>query len=93
MSVPVYELAPDAVLQMAGEEALLLKLDDENMFALNASGAAIVRQIAAGQPVDVVIRTLTEMFDADPDALARDVHDLLADLARRGLLIARTHAD
>jgi hypothetical protein len=89
MREPTYQLAPDAVLQIAGDEALLLKLTEENMYALNASGAAVVQQIAAGHPVNSVIRTLTAMFDGDPAALAQDVHDLVEALAGRGLLVTR----
>ena len=85
-----YRLAPDAVLQIAGDEALLLKLSEENMYALNASGAAVVEQIAAGHPVDSVIRTLITMFDGDPAELAHDVHALLEELAGRGLLLRKT---
>src|SRR4051812_4918747 len=40
-----YELASDVVLQEAGAEALLVKLGDENMFALNATGTEMVRAI------------------------------------------------
>ncbi len=84
-----YELAPDAVLQLADEEALLVKLTDENMYALNASGAAIVQRIAAGEPVGRVIDELAATFDADPADVGRDVRDLVDELMRRGLLVAR----
>lgn len=86
---PVYQLAPDAVLQLAEEEAILAKLSDENMYALNASGAAIVRRVAAGEPLSRVIEGLAAMFDADPNDVARDVRDLVAELLLRGLLVAR----
>jgi coenzyme PQQ synthesis protein D (PqqD) len=81
-----YELAADVVLQVADDEALLVKLDDENMFALNATGKEIVRAIAEGTRVDVLVAQLADSYAAVPADVQRDVMTLLAELVERGLL-------
>jgi hypothetical protein len=82
-----YELAADVVLQVADAEALLVKLNDENMFALNATGTEIVRAIAGGTAVDALVAQLADTYAAVPADVARDVKALLAELVQRGLLM------
>lgn len=82
-----YELAADVVLQMADAEALLVKLGDENMFALNATGAEIVQAIAEGAQIDALIATFAELYAVAPVDVERDVQALLAELLERGLLV------
>lgn len=83
-----YELPPDAVLQITDGEAILMKLNDEDMFALNQTGAAIVQRIADGQTVDAVVDALTETYAVDRADVERDVNALIQDLVQRGLLLA-----
>ena len=82
-----YELAADVVLQMADAEALLVKLGDENMFALNATGAEIVQAIAEGAEVDALIVQLAVSYAVALVDVERDVKALLAELVERGLLM------
>ena len=82
-----YSLALDAVLQVAGDEALVLKLSDETMFSLNATGARIARLIVDGQHVEAVVDALTTEFRLNRSDVERDVEDLLHALVTRGLLI------
>ena len=84
-----YALADDVMLQADGDEALLVKLNDEDMFALNATGAAIVQRLADGTPVDDVVDALASTYAADRTAVERDVTVLIADLLNRRLLVAR----
>jgi coenzyme PQQ synthesis protein D (PqqD) len=82
-----YELAADVVVQVADAEALLVKLNDENMFALNATGTEIVRAIAGGTPVDALVAQLADTYAAVPADVERDVKALVAELVQRGLLM------
>lgn len=84
-----YALADDVVLQVAGDEVLLVKMADEDMFALNHTGAAIVRRLAAGATTSALIDELADMYVADRGAVERDVHAMLTDLVTRGLLVVR----
>ena len=85
-----YELAADVVLQMADAEALLVKLGDENMFALNATGAEIVAAIIEGTAVDTLVATLADAYAAASADVERDVKALLTELVDRGLLTTVT---
>src|SRR4026207_318252 len=44
--------APDVIVQTIDGEALILKLHDEEVFSLNATGARIAQLIADGQRLD-----------------------------------------
>ncbi len=82
-----YELSPDAVLQLGDGEALIVKLNAEDMFALNDTGAQIVQRIVGGRPVLAVIEELAGEYNAGTEDVARDVQRLVAELVGRGLLV------
>jgi hypothetical protein len=81
-----FRLADDVFLQNAGDEALLVKLNDENVFGLNATGLHIVRKVTAGQPLERAIDELAAAYAGDRDHIANDVRELIALLVERGLL-------
>jgi Coenzyme PQQ synthesis protein D (PqqD) len=87
-----YQLPDDVVLQGAQDEALLVKLNAEDLFALNETGAAIVQRLADGQDVDALIDDLARIYESDRADVARDVHALVADLLQHALLVARPPA-
>ena len=81
-----FRLADDVFVQEAGDEALLVKLNDENVFGLNATGLHIVRQVTGGQPLEDAIDQLASAYDANREQLAADVRALIALLVERGLI-------
>lgn len=84
-----YDLAPDAVLQFADSEALVVKLEAEEMYALNDTGTVIVQHLADGTPLGAVIDDLAATYALDRGDVARDVTALVASLVERGLLVER----
>jgi Coenzyme PQQ synthesis protein D (PqqD) len=80
--------SPDVIFRDLEGEAVLLDLASGSYFGLNAVATRVWVQLHEGTAVDGVIASLAEEFDADPDEIARDVDDLLADLVSRGLVIA-----
>jgi hypothetical protein len=82
-----YVLAPDAVFKPSGEEALILKLDEETMFALNATGARIVALAVEGKERGAIVRTLAEEYHSSAEEIARGVGGLLDELVAGGLLL------
>lgn len=84
-----YELPPDAVLQVADGEAILAKLNEEDMYALNQTGAEIVQRLADGFTIEAVVDDLAEAYGAARTDVARDVLALVGELVERGLLIGR----
>ncbi len=84
-----YALPDDVILQLSGDEALLMKLNDEDMFALNATGADIIQGVAQGQDLEALIDELASTYQAHRSAVESDVNMLIADLLERGLLLRR----
>ena len=87
MSPERYALSSDAVLQVTGDEGLLVNLSAEDLFALNDTGVAIVRRVADGIDVDTVIAELVQLYRADARAVTDDVRALVRELVGRGLLV------
>lgn len=87
MSPERYALSSDAVLQVTGDEGLIVNLSAEDLFALNDTGVAIVRRVADGIDVDTVIAELVQLYRADARAVTDDVRALLRELVDRGLLV------
>ena len=81
-----YSLAPDVVFTPTGAEALLLKLDDETMFALNATGARTVQLAIEGLDECVLLQTLAAEYAASPAAIEAETIELLNTLVAGGLL-------
>ena len=81
-----FRLGDDVVLQPAGDEALLVTLNAENVFGLNATGVDIIQRIAGGVSLEQAIDELAAAYDGDRQAIADDVRELVDILVRRGLL-------
>ena len=64
-----------------------MKLGDENMFALNATGTEIVRAIADGHSMDDLVVRFAETYAVAPVDVERDVKALIEELVERGLLM------
>ena len=81
-----YRLAPDVVFTPAGDEGLLLKLDDETMFALNATGARTVQLAIDGLDERALLQTLAREYGTSPAAIDAEIVDLLSTLVAGGLM-------
>jgi hypothetical protein len=82
-----YVLAPAAVFKPSGDEALILNLDDETIFALNATGARIVALAVEGMERGAIVRTLADEYHSTAEEIARDAVGLLDELVAGGLLL------
>src|SRR4051794_26654466 len=87
--------APDVVVQVTGDEAVLLKLTDEVVFSLNPTAARIAVLISEGVAVPTIIERLSAEYGAAPGAVSTDVHALIETLAAKllvGIVIEDTCA-
>ena len=82
----VPRLAPKARLRVDRRSGALLLLYPERGLALNESAAAVVRRCDGTRTVRQIARVLADGSGAAPDIVERDVADVIAELARRGLL-------
>ena len=86
--------ASDVIVQAIDGEALLLKLHDEDVFALNATAARIAQLISEGHRLDTLIDMLAAEYDVGRDEVKREVSALVATLlTKRLVLIAGDPAD
>jgi hypothetical protein len=81
----MFRFAPDVVLQVVDEEALLLKLDREQVFALNQTGARIAELIAAGHELPAVTAAVVEEYPDGASEVERAVYSLVETLLQKGL--------
>ena len=81
--------APDVVVQVINGEALMLKLQQEEVFSLNETGARVAQLIEEGRSVDAVIDTLTAEYETSRADIEREVIDLVQALVSKGLVVRR----
>jgi len=81
--------APDVVVQVINGEALILKLQEEEVFSLNETGARVAQLIAEGRSLDAVIDTLTAEYETSRQDIEREVTDLVQTLVSKGLVVRR----
>jgi hypothetical protein len=84
-----FSFAPDVVVQVINGEALILKLQEEEVFSLNETGARVAQLIGDGYSLDRVIDTLTSEYATAKADVEREVNDLLQALLSRGLVVRR----
>lgn len=88
----VVTLAPDVVLRVINGEALLLKLNAEDVFALNDTGTRIVQLMTEGRDLEAVLDALEEEYGVERGELQRAVKDLVDALRARGLVAVNRQA-
>jgi hypothetical protein len=84
-----FSFAPDVVVQVINGEALILKLQEEEVFSLNETGARVAQLIAEGRSLDAVIDTLTAEYATSRQDIEREVTDLVQTLVSKGLVVRR----
>jgi hypothetical protein len=85
--------APDVVIQWSGDEAVLLKLTDETVFALNSTGARIAALINEGADLAHIVEQLGAEYQLPVGAVEDDVRELLDVLLAKGLIEVETAND
>lgn len=79
--------ARDSVLSRQLEnEAVLLDLERGTYFGLNEVAGAIWEMIGRGATVGEIRAEVLDRYEVDPLDLERDLEQLVADLAQRGLI-------
>jgi hypothetical protein len=87
MTLDARVVASDRVLyKEVGGEAVLLDLDTETYFGLNAAGSRFWQLLTTASSVGEALDALIVEYDADPEVLRDDVLSLLNALLEKGLL-------
>ena len=69
-----------------GDEAVLLDLDTETYFGLNAVGSRLYKLATTAGTIREAVALMLDEFDVAPAELERDACELIDELVRRGLL-------
>ena len=75
------------IQQLPDAESVLLQLEREEYFGLNAVGTRFWQALVETATVDQAHARLVEEFDADPERLRADLNGFIEKLYERGLLV------
>ena len=80
------EISDDVLFQEVGGETVLLDLESEQYFGLDAVGTRVWQLLGEGVGTEAMVETLIEEYDVDRQTLSADVSHLLDQLAEAGLI-------
>jgi hypothetical protein len=83
----VFRPSPDVVYQRLEDEVVLVNLQTNRIFALNATGARFWELLQTGVDRAEIERQLLGEFEVDASTLAREVDALLRALADEDLVV------
>ena len=69
-----------------GDEAILLDLETETYYGLNAAGSRLWNLLTTAPTIRDALEVMIEEYDVARDELERDMGALIDDLVSRGLL-------
>ena len=78
--------SPHVVSSRLGDAGVLVHLETNRIFEVNATGLRIWELAGEGQTLAAIEQTLQEEFDVAPDRLRVEIAALVDELAREGLL-------
>lgn len=82
----IVRLSPQVISQQLANETVILDLDSESYFGLDAVGTRIWQLIREGADLQTIKNTLLEEYDVDESQLQADLEALIADAQQRGLI-------
>lgn len=84
-----FTVSPRVLCQEVAGEAVLLDLDSEKYFGLNAVGLRVWQLLQRGDDVGAIFEVLAAEYAVAPATLAADLEDLMRRLRQAGLVSAR----
>ena len=77
---------PDVLVSRAGEESVILDVNSERYYGLDAVGTRMWEALSAHGTVAPAYAALLEEFDVDAERLRSDLYELIEKLSEQGLL-------
>jgi hypothetical protein len=77
---------PDTLINLVGDEAVLLNLKSETYFGLDPMGTRMWAALTGAASVQEAFETLLAEYDVSVEVLRKDLTDLLEKLASHGLI-------
>ncbi|HET8965594.1 MAG TPA: PqqD family protein [Candidatus Acidoferrum sp.] len=78
------------LIRFLDQESVLLNLETEKYFGLDAVGTRMWQLVTAAATVEVALAQLVEEYDAPPETLRTDLTKLLQHLLDNGLIELQT---
>ncbi len=78
--------AGEVLVTRLGDETMMLDLASLRYFGLDPMGTAVWEALTAAPSAAAAVDALLEQYDVDRETLARDVSNLIAQMAEKGLL-------
>ena len=88
----VLRQSPDVVSNRLGEGGVVVNLRTNRIFELNATGMRAWELMGECHGMQDIARRLQDEFAGDPDLVFAELQQLVADLAREGLIDAEPRA-
>ena len=67
-------------------EAVMLNLENESYFGLNAVASRMIEVLASSETLDAAVEILSHEYEVDPQTLLADIGELVTELESRGLI-------
>lgn len=77
---------PHVLIRHLDGESVLLNLETERYFGLDATGTRMWELVTSGPSTQIAYEKLLEEFEVEPEALRKHLTELLSGLVENGLL-------
>jgi Coenzyme PQQ synthesis protein D (PqqD) len=78
--------APDVMLRIIGDEAVILNLKSELYLGLNPVGTRVWTVLQDSPSIQAAYASLLDEFEVEPERLRRDMEQLLDQMLEQGLI-------
>ena len=85
-------LSPDVISQEVSGETVLLDLESENYFGLDAVGTRIWQLIKENDDLQAIYNTLLEEYEVEEKRLQTDLEAILGEVTQLGLVTLEARA-
>ncbi len=76
-------------VQEVDGEMVLLDMESENYFGLDATASDIWRLLQEGKTLNETVEALLEIYDVDAETLRKDLSNFISELQEQGLATLR----
>lgn len=79
-------VTPDTLINVVGNEAVLLNLGNEQYFGLDESGTGIWQALTTNETIQAAYEKLLDEYEVSAEVLQKDLCELLEKLLAHGLV-------
>jgi hypothetical protein len=79
-------VTPDTLINIVGNEAVLLNLKNEQYYGLDETGTSIWQAVTTNETIQAAYEKLLDEYEVSADILQKDLRELLEKLLAQGLV-------